>query len=167
MGKEIKVAILMGSDSDWTTMEQGARILEEFKIAFEKRVLSAHRTPVETGAYLKALEARGVQAIICGAGMAAHLAGFAAAHTILPVIGVPLEGGVAGGLDALLSTVQMPGGIPVATMAVGVAGAKNAALFAIEILALEDGDVRKKLKAYRDKMRKTVLEKHERLQTHG
>lgn len=167
MPKEIKVAIVMGSDSDWSTMEQGARILQEFGVSFEKRVLSAHRTPKETAAYVEALEGRGVKVLICAAGMAAHLAGVSAAHTLLPVIGVPMEGGLMHGLDALLSTVQMPGGIPVATMAVGTAGAKNAALFAIHILALSDKKMKDKLKAYRKKMRDAVLEKDERLRTHG
>ncbi len=154
-----RVAILMGSDSDWAVVQKAADVLTEFAVPFEKRVLSAHRTPEEAVCYLRGLADRGLQVVICAAGMAAHLAGTAAANTPLPVIGIPLEGGLLHGLDALLSTVQMPGGVPVATMAVGGHGAKNAGLFAVQILALSDKGLQKQWHRYRDEMRKSVLGK--------
>src|SRR5437868_3155197 len=152
-----KVAILMGSQSDLDTMKGASKVLDELGVSNELRVLSAHRTPEEAGAYARDAEARGTKVIIAGAGLAAHLAGAMVAHTTLPVIGVPLAaaGAIANGLDALLSTVQMPPGLPVATMAVG--GAQNAGLFAAAILALSDADVAKKLKARRQEMHDKVL----------
>jgi phosphoribosylaminoimidazole carboxylase PurE protein len=146
------VGILAGSESDLQTAKEAASVLEEFGVAHELRVASAHRTPARVRAYAEEAEGRGIKAIICAAGMAAHLAGAVAATTDLPVIGVPLPGGVADGLDALLSTVQMPAGVPVATVAVGKAGARNAALLAVRILALSDKELRKRLRAYRGKM---------------
>ena len=158
-----KVGILMGSDSDLPVMEEGAKILEEFGVPCEMRILSAHRTPAEARKFVEGALERGFKVLICGAGGAAHLAGFCAAHTMIPVIGVPLEGMMPGGMDALLATVQMPPGIPVATVAVGKAGAKNAALLAIEILALSDLKLREKLLAYRRRMSETVLVKDAKL----
>jgi len=133
-----KVMILMGSGSDWETMREAAAVLGQLQVPYEAHVASAHRTPSRVRELVSRGEAEGVQVFIAGAGMAAHLAGFVAAHTQKPVVGVPLPGGVAEGLDALLATVQMPGGVPVACMAVGKAGARNAAYFAAQILALGD-----------------------------
>lgn len=145
------VGILVGSESDLGIMGRAAATLKELKIGCEVRVSSAHRTPERVRGYAREAAGRGVRVIICGAGMAAHLAGVVAALTDLPVIGVPMPGGVADGLDALLSTVQMPAGVPVATVAVGEAGATNAALLAARILALEDGELRSRLRSYREK----------------
>mgnify|MGYP001616712152 CR=1 FL=1 len=139
------VAILMGSDSDLDTMQSTIEVLTKLGIAREVRVLSAHRTPDTTHAYVKDADARGCAVFIAAAGMAAHLAGTVAALTLKPVIGVPMEGGPLKGQDALLSTVMMPGGIPVATVAIGKAGAKNAALLAAQILALSDKELAKRL----------------------
>ncbi len=133
-----KVMILMGSASDWGTMQETARLLSQLQVPHEVHVASAHRTPERVQRLIREGEASGVQVFVAGAGMAAHLAGFVAAHTTKPVIGVPLPGGVGDGLDALLATVQMPGGVPVATVAVGKAGARNAAFLAAQILALQD-----------------------------
>lgn len=133
-----RVMILLGSASDWATMKETALILSKLGVPYEAHVASAHRTPERVRQLVVEGEARGVQVFVAGAGMAAHLAGFVAAHTTRPVIGVPLPGGVAEGLDALLSTVQMPGGVPVATVAVGKAGARNAAYLAAQVLALQD-----------------------------
>ena len=132
--KKVLVGILMGSASDAETMAETEKILKENKIPYEINVLSAHRNPDEVNKYAKAAEKRGLKVLICGAGMSAALAGVVSAHTKLPVIGVPMESGSLKGMDALLSTVQMPGGVPVACMAIGKAGAKNAAIFAIRIL---------------------------------
>jgi phosphoribosylamine--glycine ligase len=152
-----KVAILMGSESDLETMKGAAKVLGELGISHELRVLSAHRTPEEAGGYARDAEGKGTKVIIAGAGLAAHLAGAMVAHTTLPVIGVPLaaSGAIAGGLDSLLATVQMPPGLPVATMAVG--GAQNAGLFAAAILAVGDPELAQKLKARRKDMREKVL----------
>jgi 5-(carboxyamino)imidazole ribonucleotide mutase len=144
-----KVAVLLGSKSDEQLMAGCTDYLAKFGIPHDLRVSSAHRQPAETAAFVKAAEADGYAVIIAAAGMAAHLAGFAAAHTILPVIGVPLEGSALNGVDALYSTVQMPAGIPVATVAIGSAGAKNAAVLAAEILALNDDGLRRKLVEFR------------------
>ena len=152
------VAVIMGSKSDWETMQQAAQVLARFAVPYECRVLSAHRTPAETAEYVAAAESRGIEVIIAGAGGAAHLAGVAAAHTVLPVIGVPLESAALRGLDALLSTVQMPGGVPVATMAIGGAGATNAALFAVAILAVRRPELREQLRRYREEQARQVLE---------
>jgi phosphoribosylaminoimidazole carboxylase PurE protein len=144
-----KVAVLLGSKSDEQLMAGCTDYLAKFGIPHDLRVSSAHRQPEETAAFVKAAQADGYAVIIAAAGMAAHLAGFAAAHTILPVIGVPLEGSALNGVDALYSTVQMPAGIPVATVAIGSAGAKNAAVLAAEILALNDDGLRRKLVEFR------------------
>lgn len=154
--ENIKVAVLMGSRSDLNVMTEALRILEEFGVAYEARVLSAHRTPDATRAYVSKAEERGLQVFIAGAGAAAHLAGAIAAHSVLPVIGVPLDSSPLKGMDSLLATVQMPGGIPVATMAIGKAGARNAALFAIQILARRDPQLADQLKASRESMRRKI-----------
>ena len=156
MAKPALVSILMGSKSDLETMNEAAGVLAEFGICFEKRVISAHRTPVKAHEFATTAEERGIRVIIAGAGKAAHLAGVIASLTTLPVIGVPIRTSDLGGLDSLLSTVQMPGGIPVATTAIGKSGAKNAALLAISILALSDKDLKGKLKRYRNTMREQV-----------
>ena len=152
-----KIGILMGSKSDADIMGEASRILEEFGVPHEMKVLSAHRTPQETSEYAQSAESRGIQALIAGAGYAAHLAGALAAHCTLPIIGVPLNASSLQGLDSLLSTVQMPKGIPVACMGIGKAGAINAALFAVQILARSDPDLAQKLKEYREKMRQEIL----------
>ena len=132
--KKVLVGILIGSSSDAETMAETEKILKENKISYEINVLSAHRNPDEVNSYAKSAQKRGLKVLICGAGMSAALAGVVSAHTKLPVIGVPMESGSLKGMDALLSTVQMPGGVPVACMAIGKAGAKNAAIFAVRIL---------------------------------
>ena len=152
-----KIAILMGSKSDLSVMEQAAKILEEFEVPYEMKVLSAHRTPQETSQYVRQAETRGIQAFIAGAGFAAHLAGAVAAHSVTPVIGVPLDASSLRGLDSLLATVQMPKGIPVACMTIGKSGAINAALFAIQILSHSNPSLVSKLKKYREKMRQEIL----------
>ena len=144
-----RVAVLMGSKNDWQQMKPAVEALEAVGISADVRVISAHRTPERHAEYERRAEQEGIQAFICGAGMAAHLAGVTAALTPLPVLGVPLDGSALDGLDALLATVQMPGGIPVASFAIGKAGAKNAGLFAAAILATADPAVRKKLDEYR------------------
>ena len=159
----MKVAVLMGSDSDWPVMQGCVAVLKEFGVAFEAKVTSAHRTPVDTHNYVKDAEARGCQVFIAAAGMAAHLAGTVAGLTTKPVIGVPLATTLHG-MDALLSTVQMPGGIPVACMGIDKAGAKNAAILAVEMLALSSPDLAEKLKNSRDAMRDAVAEKNAKLQ---
>lgn len=147
----------MGSKSDWETMKNAADTLAEFGVAHECRVLSAHRVPQALAEYIGGAEARGTEVVIAAAGGAAHLAGVCAAHTTLPVLGVPMENGALKGLDALLATVQMPGGIPVGTLAIGNAGAKNAALLAIAILANSRPELRAKLKAFRKKQADKIL----------
>ncbi len=151
------VGIIMGSASDWDTMKESHKVLEEFGVAHEYRVLSAHRAPVAVSEYASSAESRGLKVIIGAAGGAAHLAGVIAAHTLLPVLGVPIESQALKGMDSLLSTVQMPGGIPVGTLAIGKAGAKNAALLAIAMLATTDAGLREKLRAYREKQTEAVL----------
>jgi len=151
------VGILMGSKSDWEVMRQAAEVLEEFGIPYEARVLSAHRTPRETAEYASTAEERGLEVIIAAAGMAAHLAGAIAAHTTLPVLGVPLAAPPLNGLDSLLSTVMMPKGVPVATFAVGPTGAVNAALFAAQILARQRAELAAKLKEYRQRQAEQIL----------
>ena len=143
------VAILMGSENDLTIMQACADILKQLQISYEIKITSAHRTPAVTQAYITDAQARGCQVFISGAGLAAHLAGATAAHTTVPVIGVPIDSGPLSGLDALLSTVQMPAGIPVATVAIGKTGAKNAAYLAAQILALGDADLADRVKAER------------------
>lgn len=143
------IAILMGSDSDLACMENTIEILKKFSVPFEVKITSAHRTPQATATYIQDAEKRGCALFIAAAGLAAHLAGFVAAHTLKPVIGVPMEAGGLQGLDALLSTVQMPGGIPVACVAIGKAGAKNAAYLAVQMLALTDQQLAEQLKLER------------------
>ncbi|MDX2185628.1 MAG: 5-(carboxyamino)imidazole ribonucleotide mutase [Opitutaceae bacterium] len=152
------VGIIMGSTSDWDTMQHAASTLASLNIPFEKDVVSAHRTPDKMVAYAKAAESRGIRAIIAGAGGAAHLPGMTAAFTTVPVLGVPVESHSLKGQDSLLSIVQMPGGVPVATFAIGKAGAINAALFAAAILATTDGAVRSNLQAFRAEQTRKVLE---------
>jgi 5-(carboxyamino)imidazole ribonucleotide mutase len=156
------VAILMGSESDWPVMEGGARILKEFGVPFEVRVLSAHRTPEAVRSYVQLADGRGVKVIIAGAGMAAHLAGVVASAFALPVIGVPIASGNLKGLDALLATVQMPSGVPVATVAIG--GAKNAAMLALQILATGNDDLKRRLETYKSDMVGRVDQMNERVQ---
>ena len=151
------VAVIMGSKSDWETMRHCVYTLDELGIAHEHRVLSAHRTPDATADFARKAEDRGLRVIITGAGSAAHLAGVVAGLTQLPVLGVPIPSSALHGLDSLLSIVQMPGGIPVGTLAIGSAGAKNAALLAAAILALSDEKIRKNLEAFRKKQTKAVL----------
>jgi 5-(carboxyamino)imidazole ribonucleotide mutase len=162
---DVLVSVVMGSDSDLPIMTEAAKILEEFGIGHELILTSAHRTPARTTKFAASAASRGVKVIIVGAGAAAHLAGVIASQTTLPVIGVPIDATALGGLDALLSTVQMPGGIPVATMAIGKAGAKNAALFAIRLLALENKKISSALLAYIEKMASDVEKKQEKLTT--
>ncbi len=155
------VGILMGSDSDLPVMRECAAVLEEFGVPYEMTISSAHRTPERTKEFVEEAEKKGTRVFIAGAGLAAHLAGFVAAHTTLPVIGVPLEAGPLKGMDSLLSTVQMPPGVPVATVAIGKAGARNAAVLAAQILATEDATLRQKLKEYRRRQAEKVREKAE------
>ncbi len=151
------VLVLMGSRSDLPIMEEAAVKLRQLGISFSMTIRSAHRTPEETRDTVLEAEQDGCKVIICAAGLAAHLAGVVASHSLLPVIGVPLPGGPAGGLDALLSTVQMPGGIPVATVALGKAGARNAAFLSARIIALNDPAVRERLESYREENREQIL----------
>jgi 5-(carboxyamino)imidazole ribonucleotide mutase len=153
----IQVGIVMGSTSDWETMQHACTTLEELGIGYEKKVLSGHRTPDDVFAYAASARERGLKVIIAGAGGAAHLAGMIAAKTTLPVIGVPMQTKSLGGLDSLLSIVQMPGGVPVATMAIGRAGAVNAALFAAQILSVSDERIAALLAERKETMRQTVL----------
>lgn len=156
------IGIIMGSSSDWPTLRHAAGMLEEFGVAHEARVVSAHRTPDAMAEYARTAEERGLRAIIAGAGGAAHLPGMVAAHTTVPVLGVPIESRVLRGVDSLLSIVQMPAGIPVGTLAIGEAGAKNAALLAVSMLATTDPRLRERLRAFRtaqsEKSRAAVLE---------
>lgn len=157
------VGIVMGSDSDLPVMEAAEKILNEFDVSYETSVISAHRTPARSSEYASTALDRGIKVIIAGAGAAAHLAGVMAAETTLPVVGVPIDSSSLKGLDALLATVQMPGGVPVASMAIGKAGAKNAALFAIQILATADTELKTKLEEYKKQMVKEVEAKDKRV----
>ena len=163
--KEALVSIVMGSDSDLTVMKKAAVVLEDFDVPHELFLTSAHRSPERTSRFAVQAADRGIRVIIVGAGMAAHLAGVIASQTPLPVIGVPLDSSASpfNGFDALLSTVQMPGGVPVATVAIGEAGARNAALMAVRILALSDGKLLKQLNAYTENMADTVAKKQQKL----
>ena len=152
------VAIMMGSKTDWPSMKNAADVLSEFNISHEVKVLSAHRTPQQLINYVKEIEEKKFKVIIAGAGGAAHLAGVIAAHTLIPVLGVPMKSSSLDGLDSLLSTVQMPSGIPVATFGIGNAGASNAALMAVAILSLENPDLKNKLIKFRENKAKAVLE---------
>ena len=160
MAKRSKVAIIMGSDSDLAVMSETAKILEEYGVPFEIKILSAHRSPDDTARFAKKARERGIKVIIAGAGGAAHLAGVVASHTTLPVIGVPMETKELKGIDSLFSTVQMPAGIPVATLAIGKAGAKNAAILALEILSLEDRAIEKKLAFFKKVLVENVRKKN-------
>lgn len=152
------VGIVMGSDSDWPLVQKAAETLKAFGVAFEVRVISAHRTPDLAFEYAGSAEARGLKAIIAAAGGAAHLGGVLAAHTVLPVIGIPVAGGALNGLDALYATLQMPAGIPVATVTLGSAGPVNAALLAVQILGTADAGLRQKFHAYKDELKQKVVE---------
>lgn len=157
------VGILMGSDSDWAVMRKAGETLAEFGIAWEARIMSAHRTPDLAAAYAREAEGRGMRVIIAGAGLAAHLAGAIAAQTALPVIGVPLAAGSLQGMDALLATVMMPPGVPVATVGVGLA--QNAALLAVQILGTADEGLRRRFAQYKEKMAQGVIAKDQKLQS--
>ena len=162
-GKKPLVGIVVGSDSDLPVMEEAAKILKEARVSHEMRVLSAHRAPEETADYAKAAAGRGVKVLIGGAGGAAHLAGLLAAHSILPVIGVPLDATLFKGVDSYLSTLQMPPGVPVATMSIGKWGARNAGILALQILAVSDRRVAKFLRGWKARLRKGVMEKDRQL----
>jgi 5-(carboxyamino)imidazole ribonucleotide mutase len=153
-----RVAVIMGSKSDWATMQRATEVLTELGVSYEAKIVSAHRTPDLLFEYVGGAEARGIQVIIAGAGGAAHLPGMAAAKTCLPVLGVPVQSKALQGLDSLLSIVQMPKGVPVGTLAIGEAGATNAALLAASMLALADSRVRERLRAYRARQTALVLE---------
>ena len=159
----LQVAIIMGSDSDLPVVEASFSILESFGVNYTKNVMSAHRTPHDVMDLIKRSEENGCKVFIAAAGMAAHLAGAIAAHSTKPVIGIPIESGGMGGIDALLSTAMMPPGVPVATVAVGKSGAKNSAILAVQILATSDDELAQKLKDYKSNMRKEVLEKDKKL----
>jgi phosphoribosylaminoimidazole carboxylase PurE protein len=160
-----RVALLMGSDSDLPTVKEACGVLSNFGVPFVVRVLSAHRTPQDLVAFVKQAEEEGVLVFIAAAGGAAHLAGVVAAHTTRPVVGIPIQTSSLNGLDSLLSIVQMPGGIPVATMAIGSAGALNAGLFAVQVLALGDADLAAKLKRHRAEQVEQVRQKDQRVQS--
>jgi 5-(carboxyamino)imidazole ribonucleotide mutase len=160
---KIQVSIVMGSDSDLEIMRESGKILEELGIPHEIDITSAHRAPDRTANFAKTAAGRGIQVIIAGAGGAAHLAGVIAAHTTLPVIGVPIPSTSLQGMDSLLATVQMPAGIPVATVAIGKAGATNAGILAAQIIGLSDGSVTKKLQAYKEKLARGVEEKSRKM----
>lgn len=157
------VSIVMGSDSDLDRMAEAAKVLEEFEIPFEITISSAHRSPEMTMEYATTARDRGIHVIIAGAGRAAHLAGVIAAHTTLPVVGVPIDGGPLDGVDALYSTVQLPPGVPVATMAIGSGGARNAGIFAVQVLSLNNPDLQTKLQAYKSELSDGVAKKAARL----
>ena len=159
----VQVGVIMGSTSDWETMEHACTILDELEISYEKKVVSAHRTPDLMFEYAEAAAGRGLKVIIAGAGGAAHLPGMVASKTTVPVIGVPVQSKALNGLDSLLSIVQMPGGIPVATVAIGRAGATNAGLLAAQILGAFDEEVRVRVQARRDRIRQQVLESSDTL----
>ena len=152
------IGIIMGSQSDWPTLKHAADVLDELGVAYEARVVSAHRTPERLYQYARSSKGRGLKAIIAGAGGAAHLPGMTAAMTVLPVLGVPVESRALKGLDSLLSIAQMPGGVPVATFAIGTAGAKNAGLFAAALVALEDSGVGKRLESWRARQTRSVAD---------
>ncbi|WP_314063735.1 5-(carboxyamino)imidazole ribonucleotide mutase [uncultured Vagococcus sp.] len=159
----VKVSVIMGSTSDWETMKLACHVLEEYGIEYEKQVVSAHRTPDYMFEFAEKAQARGIQVIIAGAGGAAHLPGMVAAKTILPVIGVPIKSRTLNGLDSLLSIVQMPGGVPVATVAIGEAGATNAGLLAAQIIGLQDDQLQQKLITKRQERAEQVMEASDEL----
>jgi len=156
---KVFIGIIMGSQSDWATMQASAQMLDQLRIGYESRIVSAHRTPDRMAGYAKAAQGRGLKVIIAGAGGAAHLPGMVASMTTLPVLGVPVQSRTLKGMDSLLSIVQMPGGVPVATFAIGEAGAKNAALHAAAILGLSDAGVKKRLETWRAKQTKSVAKR--------
>ncbi|MFC4548460.1 5-(carboxyamino)imidazole ribonucleotide mutase [Paenactinomyces guangxiensis] len=156
-----KIGIIMGSTSDWSTMKKACEVLDELGIDYEAKVVSAHRTPDEMFRYAEEAEGRGIKVIIAGAGGAAHLPGIVAAKTVCPVIGVPIQSSALNGLDSLLSIVQMPGGVPVATVAIGDAGAVNAGLLAAEILAIQEAEIKKRLNIRREEIRRRVIKESE------
>lgn len=158
-----RVGIIMGSTSDWDTMKNACDVLDELGVSYEKRVVSAHRTPDVMFDYAEQAHAQGIEVIIAGAGGAAHLPGMVASKTIVPVIGVPIKSSILNGVDSLLSIVQMPGGVPVATMAIGHAGATNAALFAAQMLAIHDQQLRERLQQRRDNLSQAVIESNKEL----
>ena len=158
------VGIIMGSDSDLAVMQEAAKVLKQFEIPYEIGVYSAHRSPHRTLEYVRSARERGLKVIIAGAGSSAHLAGVTAAETTLPVIGIPIDSSPLSGLDSLLSTVQMPPGVPVATMGVGNSGATNAAVFAVQILALGDERLARRLADYKDQLEKSVAEKSRKVE---
>ncbi|MBC9825357.1 5-(carboxyamino)imidazole ribonucleotide mutase [Carnobacterium inhibens] len=160
---DIIVSVVMGSTSDWETMKDCCVILDEFDVVYEKKVVSAHRTPDLMFSFAEQARELGIKIIIAGAGGAAHLPGMIAAKTTLPVIGVPIQSRALNGMDSLLSIVQMPSGVPVATVAIGKAGAANAGLLAVQILSIEDEKLAKKLEARRDRLKKSVIESSEDL----
>lgn len=160
----MKIAIFIGSDSDYDVVKDALEILKEFEVPFALEVTSAHRSPSRTVELVKSYEEKGVEVFIAVAGKAAHLAGVVASHTVLPVIGIPVESSTLGGLDALLSTVQMPKGVPVATMGLGKSGASNAALLAVQILGLKDAALMSKMRDYREKMASQVESKSKKIQ---
>ncbi|HHW54556.1 MAG: 5-(carboxyamino)imidazole ribonucleotide mutase [bacterium] len=162
MAGKVRVGIVMGSDSDLPVMQEAAAVLAELGVGYEMQILSAHRVPEDTAIYAREAAGRGLQVIIAGAGLAAHLPGVIAAYTTLPVIGVPLQAGALGGLDALYAIVQMPPGVPVAT--VGIGGARNAGILAAQILAVADEGLREKLMVFKEKMAARVRERNARLQ---
>lgn len=161
--EKIEVGIVMGSDSDWPLVKKACDTLDSFGVGYETRVISAHRTPEVAIEYSKSAESRGLKVIIAAAGGAAHLGGVLAAGTVLPVIGIPVAGGALNGLDALYATVQMPGGVPVATVAVGSAGPVNAALLAVQILGTKDQALREKFHAYKVELKEKVAAANERI----
>ncbi len=163
-GKNPLVGIIMGSDSDLPVMEEAEKVLNQFQVPYEVTISSAHRSPDRTHRYAISAEERGLKVIIVGAGAAAHLAGVIASETILPVIGVPIDSSPLKGMDSLLSTVQMPGGIPVATMGIGRAGARNAAILAVQILALNSPQMREALKGYKKRLEQEVEEQAKRIE---
>ncbi len=163
MADKILVGIVMGSDSDLETMQEAVKTLEKFDIGHEVNIISAHRTPLKAHEYASSAEGRGLEVIIAAAGGAAHLAGVMAAWTPIPVIGVPMQTQISGGLDSLLSMVQMPGGIPVATVAVGKAGAKNAAILAAQMLGIKYPEIKEKIKVYKNDLANEVEAKNKKL----
>ncbi len=166
MDKKISVGIIMGSDSDLPIMQQAAQVLDKFDIGYEINIVSAHRTPAKAHNYATTAEERGLEIIIAGAGKAAHLAGVMASLTPIPIIGVPMQTSLAGGLDSLLSIVQMPSGIPVATVAIGKTGAVNAAILAAQMLSIKFPEIRKKVISYKEGLVKSVEEKSKALENH-
>ena len=159
----LQIGLVIGSDSDWHVMREAAKVLDDFGLGYEVNVISAHRSPQAAHNYASGAAQRGLKVIIAAAGMAAHLAGTMAANTTLPVIGVPVDSGSLGGMDALLATVQMPPGVPVATVAIGPPGARNAAVLAAQILALSDSDLAKKLAEYKARLAEQVTQHNKKL----